>query len=262
METAAICGRQKKRYDRQRGSPPGAVMHDQKTMSDKKKLHEEITDKLLARIHSGELKPGDKLPAERTLANEYGVSRSVIREALSSLNQMGCIQSRVGGGSYVKTPGSADIAEPLSVLFAQEEDFAYEMIEARLIIETEVARLAAQRRSESQLKEMWHTLEKARCEISRGGDGVAQDNSFHRQLTEAADNRALGLLVQSYSAILNNYMVMTHSLEGSPYRSLAAHETILRAIERQDSQAAEKAMRDHLVSAHESLKKALAGKNG
>ena len=85
--------------------------------SNGKKLHEEVTDKLLSRVRSGEFKPGDRLPAERALALEYGVSRSVIREAMSSLNQMGCVVSRVGGGSYVKTPDTSDIVDPLSVIY-------------------------------------------------------------------------------------------------------------------------------------------------
>ena len=222
-----------------------------------KKLHEELTEKLLSKIQSGEYKPGDRLPAERVLAAEYGISRSVVREALSSLNQMGCIASKVGGGSYVKTPESADIVSPLSIMFSQDDDFALEMVEARLIVETEVARLAATRRSDRQLAAMWKTVTQMQSIVSKGGDGVKLDRKFHEQLTQAADNRALALIVFSYSEILNSYMTLTQSLEGVPYRIIAAHENILRAVERQDPAAAEKAMRDHLIDAHENLKKVL-----
>ena len=226
-------------------------------MAPVKKLHEELTERLLSQIQSGKYKPGDRLPAERVLASEYGVSRSVVREALSSLNQMGCISSKVGGGSYVKTPESADIVSPLSIMFSQNDDFALEMVEARLIVETEVARLASTRRTDSQLAAMWKTVEQMRSAVSKGGNGVNLDKKFHEQLTQAADNRALALIVLSYSEILNSYMVLTQSLEGVPYRTIAAHENILRAVERQNPAAAEKAMRDHLIDAHENLKKVL-----
>ena len=228
--------------------------------SNGKKLHEEVTDKLLSRVRSGEFKPGDRLPAERALALEYGVSRSVIREAMSSLNQMGCVVSKVGGGSYVKTPDTSDIVDPLSVIYSQDDDFALEMIEARLVIEPEVARLAALRRSDKQLEAMWQTIDKMRAEAIRGGDCSKLDSKFHEQLTEAAHNRALALVVVSYSKILNKSMELTQALEGVPQKAIASHENILRAIKRQDPQGAENSMRQHLVDAHENLKKVLNSK--
>lgn len=222
-----------------------------------KKLHEDVTEKLLSRIQSGEFKPGDRLPAERTLAAEYGVSRSVIREVMSSLNQMGCIVSKVGGGSFVKTPDTSDIVDPLSIMVSQDDEFAIEMIEARLVIEPAVARLAALRRTSEQLPEMWATIEKMRSEAVKGSFSTTLDSRFHELLTEAANNRALAMTVLGYSRVLNRSMELTQSLEGVPHKTIAAHENILRAVERQDAQAAENAMRQHLVDAHENLKRVL-----
>ena len=120
-------------------------MAEQKTQ----KLYEEIAAKMLAQIEEGVLRPGDRLPPERALAEEYGVSRTAIREALRSLEMMGCVESHVGEGTFIKAPSLSDIVDPFSMIIAQNGRMGSELIEARLILETEIAALAARRRTES-----------------------------------------------------------------------------------------------------------------
>ena len=114
------------------------------------KRYEEIAARMLAQIQDGELRPGDRLPPERALAEEYGVSRTAIREALRSLEMMGCVESHVGEGTFIKAPSLSNIIDPFSMIIAQNGRMGSELIEVRLILETEIAALAARRRTDDQ----------------------------------------------------------------------------------------------------------------
>ena len=115
----------------------------------KRKLYEDIVDQLMAKIQSGELQPGMRLPAERVLEKEYGVSRPVVREAFRAMEQMGCVETRVGGGTFVKAPELSDVVDPISILFMKDDAFTEELLETRILLETGIAQLAASRRTEA-----------------------------------------------------------------------------------------------------------------
>ena len=226
-------------------------------MRDKpQKRYEELAEKLMQKIHDGELRTGDKLPSERYLAKEYGVSRSVVREALRSMERIGCVEARMGGGTFVTSPEISAGVDPLALIVAQDNQFAVEVTEARLILETEIAKLAARRRTELQVKEMHRTLEQMQKEILKGGKGVEEDARFHTQLAKAAGNRVLQIWVSACAEVLNHSMKVTQYMEGVPQKALIDHEKILKAVEEQDGDMAEQYIREHLLSAHENLKKA------
>lgn len=220
-----------------------------------KKLYEEIVDQLMLRIQSGQLQPGDRLPAERILAKEYEVSRAVVREAFRAMERMGCVESQVGGGTYVKTPELSNVVDPISILFMQDESFAEELLETRMLLETVVARFAAERRTEEQIAEMKQILLEMGDDIAGGGTGEEQDIEFHAQLVKAAGNRALELVISTCSEVLNRTVEVTQRVEGVPTQALTDHQKILEAVERQDSLQAVRFMRQHLTSAQQNLKK-------
>jgi len=220
-----------------------------------KKLYEEIVDQLILRIQSGELKPGDKLPAERILAKEYEVSRAVVREAFRAMEKMGCVESRVGGGTYVKTPEVSDVVEPISILFMKDEKFAEELLETRLMLETEIARLAAERRTEEQAASMKKILLEMSRDIIQGGTGEKQDIEFHAELVKAAGNRALELVISTCSEVLNRTVEITQRVEGVPRQALLDHERILNAVIRRDGAQAAQFMSEHLADARQNLRK-------
>ena len=125
-----------------------------------------------------------------------------------------------------------------------------------MILETEIATLAARRRTELQVKEMHRTLEQMQKEILKGGKGVEEDARFHTQLAKAAGNRVLQIWVSACAEVLNHSMKVTQYMEGVPQKALIDHEKILKAVEEQDGDMAEQYIREHLLSAHENLKKA------
>ena len=222
------------------------------------KLYEEVAGKLQEEIRTGTYQPGDRLPSERILSQEYGVSRSVIREAFRSLEQMGCVEARTGGGTYVKAPEISSMVDSMSMLISLAESFAMELVEARLVVETEIARLAAERRTEEQIVMMHKTLDEMRREVYAGGKGIEQDSKFHGQLAEAAGNRVLQMMSSSCAEVLNRSMEVTQAIEGVPKLALLAHEGILYQVEKQDGGKAEACMRKHLMSADENLRRVFA----
>lgn len=225
-------------------------------MSDKpKKLYENIVDELMLRIQSGELQPGAKLPAERILSKEFGVSRAVVREAFRAMERMGCVESQVGGGTYVKRPELSDVVDPFAILFMEDDHFAEELLETRLMLETTIAQLAAARCTEQQLNEMQMTLQQMEADIEAGGTGEEFDVQFHAQLVNAAGNRALNLVISTCSEVLNRTVAVTQRVEGVPKQALQDHKNILQALIQRDGTKAEALMREHLTSAQRNLRK-------
>ena len=227
-------------------------MAEQKTQ----KLYEEIAAKMLAQIEEGVLRPGDRLPPERALAEEYGVSRTAIREALRSLEMMGCVESHVGEGTFIKAPSLSDIVDPFSMIIAQNGRMGSELIEARLILETEIAALAARRRTEKQLAALERTVAEMAGDIEKGGMGIEADESFHGILAEAAGNEALRVMLDMCSGMLARTRPITQAVKGVPKMTLKDHNAICEAVRSQDEKAARRLMRTHLNRALRNLNKA------
>lgn len=219
------------------------------------KVYEEITTRMFDQIHQGALRPGDRLPAERVLAEEYGVSRAAVREALRAMEMMGCVESRVGGGTYIKKPTLANIVEPFSLVFPQSEKSLEELIEVRLILETEVAALAARRRSPEQLAALEATLTDMAEDIQRGGNGLDADDAFHAILVHAAGNDALSVMLNMCADMLSRTRPITQSIRGVPLATLKDHTAISSAVRAQDERAARRLMRAHLNRALRNLQR-------
>ena len=202
-----------------------------------------IAQALEREIQKGNFTPGDRLPAERPLAAQYQVSRNTVREAIKTLVEKGVVETRVGAGSYVaQTPGKA-----LGQALAQNRKRLRDILEIRILLEPQMARLAAQRISPpllDQLKSLVAEQEKA---ISKGKTGAAQDMAFHRCLALAGDNQVLLELYDTLSEIL------AESRAGdlqSPRRlkaSVETHRSLIQALEARDPDTAARAMESHMA---------------
>src|SRR5215510_10197265 len=150
-------------------------------------LSDQVTEALLTRIESGQLKPGEKLPPEAALAPEFGVSRTVVREAISRLKHGGLLESRQGSGVFVT---SQPALSPLRIDDAviESREAVLQIVELRRAIETETAALAAQRRSNQQLTEIETAFRAIDTDVATGGDGVAADVDFHKAIAQASGN--------------------------------------------------------------------------
>lgn len=219
------------------------------------KLYEEIVSQLMERIQEGTLRPGDRLAPERALAEELGVSRTAIREALRAMEMMGYVESRVGEGTYIRMPSISDIVDPFSAMLAQNRQLGYDLIELRLILETEIAALAARRRTEEQIHELERTLSTMESDLASGGIGLQADEDFHTILASATGNEALSSMLGVCADMLSRTRPVTQSMKGVPAITLSDHAAICDAIRRQDEKAARRLMRAHLKRAMRNLTK-------
>lgn len=225
------------------------------------RLYESIVNQIQKLISTGQLTPGQKLPPERELAEALGVSRTSIREALRSLEMMGYLESRVGvgGGTYIKSMSFGNIISPFSYPLLQNVEFIVELLEVRLLLEIEVARLAAHRRTEEHIAQMRAAVQQMADEIAAGQTGLQGDNAFHRVLADAANNRVLREFVHMCGDLLEverEEHLRTRRTE--PLNALRQHEQILEAVENGDEDEAQRIMRNHIMIISASIK----SKNG
>lgn len=203
-----------------------------------------VITQIRAAIMSGRFRKGDRLPTEREMARQFGVSRVTVRDALRALEAAGLIEIRVGGqgGPYVTQPGPALLAENLRThLHLQGTTFA-ELAEARLALETTAARLAAERATEEDLVEM-------RAAIQEPGPVATATRSvdFHTALVRAAHNSALLTMFLAAQSLLAEAFGTLHASQPDMAEvARRVHTELYEAIARRDSETAIRLMRDHL----------------
>lgn len=220
-----------------------------------------LSDVLRQRILGGTLRAGQKLPTEAELAERFRLSRPSVREAIAILRAEDLVVSRRGSGSYVSAAPRFGIRLPLPG--AALEDVA-RMIELRRAIETEAARLAAERRSPAQMEALREADEALRQAEADGRDGVAEDMRFHRIVAEAAGNPYLLDVHLACGQVLAEAMRATRANErrsaGLVAEVHAEHARILLAVEAGEGAWAADAMATHLAGAERRLRAARAGR--
>ena len=226
-------------------------------------LTSQLVKALTERIRSGQLKTGDRLPTEQELIEEFGVSRTVVREAISSLRAAGLVASQQGVGAFVLQADTTQAFRIEGTSLNLIKD-VIAVLELRIALESDAAALAAQRRSEAHLVAMREALDRMTSAIEAAEDAVSPDFDFHRTIAEATGNSHFTHLF-SYlgSLLIPRARVQTSryfQADRSEYlrRVNHEHEDIYQAILRQDSEMARSAMRLHLSNSRERLRQAMA----
>lgn len=205
-------------------------------------------------IETGELKPGDRLPAERELAEHFKVSRASLRAALHSIAGMGLLQFRHGSGTYI-TDGPPVLDEgPLSLLARLHGFTDDEMFEARRQLEVGVAALAAERATEEDIAKLEACIEGMAAALESPRKYLVHDMEFHRAVAVASKNPILGSLVEMVSAVLFRQRSRTVAHARDLAGSLTMHRRIAKAISQRDSARARDAMNQHLLEAQRARK--------
>ena len=216
-----------------------------------RRLHAHVVDALVPRIVSGELAPGSLLPTEPEMSARFGVSRSVVREALRVLGAKGLIEVRHGSGTRVTTPDRWDTLDPLILLALRERGASasvlHDLLEARTIVECEVAALAAERANPAERDALQAAITTMRESLHDPARFVTGDSAFHLTLLRAARNRVLERMTQPMHELLSYAQALTDAIPGVLARALAEHEAIADAIARRDAPGAREAMRVHLA---------------
>jgi GntR family transcriptional repressor for pyruvate dehydrogenase complex len=222
------------------------------------RLSDQVAAQLQAMITDRSLRAGEKIPSERELCELLGVSRTVVREAVRSLVAKGLLEARAGGGTVVRAPDAALVTEMMGIMLAaggREIGFDH-LREVRLHLETEIADLAAGRRTASDLETMRAQLEAMQRFEHDPVQWAVADVAFHAAIAEATHNPLYPVLLGSISELLMEVRLTGIRLPGTPQRAFKHHQHILEAIERGDRSAARKAMLAHLRESQETFTRA------
>lgn len=220
-----------------------------------------VVDAMQTRIREGQLAPGDKLPTEGQVMDEFGVSRTVVREALSKLQASGLVATRHGVGTFVVGPGEQTTFRiDLQQLETLRDVIA--VLELRMGVETEAAGLAAQRRSTANLAVMRAALDAFAQSVEAGRDAVGADVRFHGEIARATQNTHFANLLGTLGvriiprARLDPVGGLDEERRDYLRRVNAEHESIYDAIARSDADSARAAMRTHLSNSRERRRRA------
>jgi GntR family transcriptional repressor for pyruvate dehydrogenase complex len=213
----------------------------------------QTTEQVVARVYElikeQDLKPGERLPPERELSKQLGISRPSLRAGLSSLISMGVLQSRQGSGTYIVDGPPALDSEPLRLL-AQLHGFSFDhMFETRSVLETAAASLAAERATGDQLATMAEEIAEMFASLSDPQQFLVHDVAFHRAVAAASGNPTLATLVEMVSAVLYERRRDTIERAHDFNEALELHRRVYRAIRAHKPEDAREAMREHIVRA-------------
>ena len=208
-------------------------------------------DKIIKQIRElisiGQLEPGDKLPSERKLAVKLGVGRTHVRDAIAKLEFYGILKTMPQSGTVVAGIGISALEGLITdVLKLEESDFA-DLIETRVLLETQAAKMAALRRTTDDIINIKKALDAYELKVKKGLPAVEEDLLFHLKIAEAGKNTVLkSLMLIITPDIVNSFTELEVCKDGRFYRSLEEHNIILDHIVNQQPELAAKVMQEHL----------------
>lgn len=236
----------------------GLTMQDESVATDRKRspgLAHEIVAGLTQRIRLGQIAPGVKIPSESTLVREHGVSRTVVREAISQLQASGLVETRHGIGTFV-----LERDERQGFHLSRDTELSVRgILELRMGLETQAAALAALRRTDEQIVQMRQALDDYQSSLANSEHSVEADVRFHRLIAEATGNVYFTDIIHHLGkSVIPRTRINPGEQGGADFAPLGLaanqeHEAILKAIRRQDPDAARAAMLLHLSNSLERL---------
>ncbi len=220
---------------------------------------DDLTARLIATfkqlISEGSLVPGCRLPAERDLAESFGVSRSSLRQALKVLEIMGIISQRVGDGTYLNIAATSILGEPLEFMILLNGISFQELIEARIIVEPELAARASDRATSDDLCVLRGSLEAMKESRSDHARLIEQDLLFHETIFRASGNRVCSLMFALIHKSIHRMIELTSQLVELEH-TLALHKAIYIALQKRDPEEARRRMAEHLLDVRRLLQRA------
>jgi GntR family transcriptional repressor for pyruvate dehydrogenase complex len=216
------------------------------------KLHTHITDQIQELIVTQSLRPGDKLPGERELADMLGVSRTVVREAIRVLGVKGLVNVRPGCGTYVQALDHKNASASMELYLKTQQAAVTpeQLCEVRLMIETEAAALAAERATAADRERLQAHIDAMLDNIADPELYVRHDLAFHLALTEATHNALFPVLLPPITDLLTRVMETAMQTPDAAAKGVDEHRHILAQIAAKTASGARRAMHDHLVRVH------------
>jgi GntR family transcriptional repressor for pyruvate dehydrogenase complex len=209
-------------------------------------LTESTFEQLISYVVKGEWKAGDRIPPERELCQQLGIARTSLREALKAMELVGMLDSRVGDGTFV-CARSEFLSRPLLWAFTGTDHAELrDIMEARMLLEQDMAGLAAERASDAEIGKIGNAVQLMREALSSGASILESDLAFHLAIAEAAHNEVLRNAVQLLRNLMRQWIYLKLLIPNVPGKVLKRHEAIYAAIHRRDAEASRAAMWAHL----------------
>lgn len=220
-----------------------------------KRIFEEVIEQIRLQIVNGDIKPGDRLPPERTLSELIGVHRNSIREALKILEYMGIVESKPGAGTILSDIGKDILKERVSnITKFSPRTFLIELIELREALEPHMAALAAERATSEDIKAMEAAINDLKSEVSHGQKLSSADERLHLAIAKATHNTTFLRLTEPVMSMLSEFRERSQRIAGRRKDVFGEHERILLAIRGKNPKAAREAMKNHLGQIRKMLK--------
>ena len=231
-----------------------------KSMAREPTLADRVTAELEGMIAGNQLRPGDSLPSVQELADQFGVSRTVVREAIRSLVARNLLEVRHGSGTTVRRPTAQNVAESIAFLLrtgAADFDFM-KIVEVRLHLEVEIAGLAAERHTDADIVALEASVQEMAA-LNNDRDRLAQnDVAFHTTLAHATHNELYVVLIDSLGEIMLTMRQMAFDLPGKQAEVVAYHAAVLEQVRAGNAEGARQAMRAHLGESEATIRQVLA----
>ena len=212
--------------------------------NEKKLLPERVAEQIITLIKDKELKEGDKLPNEFEMAKQLHVGRGTIREAVKILVSRHVLEIKRGCGTFVcQNPGKID--DPLGFAFVSDKKkLAYDLYELRMMIEPNMAALAAEKADEEGVAELQKIADEIKESIAKGQDYLEKDIQFHALISQLSQNSVVSTIIPMLQTGISFFIHMTN--KSLMRETIETHQLLVNTIADHDSQAAKKAMEQHL----------------
>jgi GntR family transcriptional repressor for pyruvate dehydrogenase complex len=205
-------------------------------------------------IVRGALQAGQRLPAERELAAQLGVSRPSLREAIRALIALNILESRHGQGTFVSSLEPELLTEPIDFVLQVADGGAGALFEARSVLEAGIAALAAERATDLELAELEDFARRGRTKVGDTDTFIEHDVEFHDRIRRAARSPILASMLGSVSALSLETRRRTAQSQPVRARSHADHMRMVKTLKARDPEAARRAMLDHLQHVRQALR--------
>ena len=225
-------------------------------------LTQRVTNLIENLIVERRLQPGDRLSSVRDLADQFGVSRTVVREAVGGLVAKSLLEVRHGSGITVSRPTAQSVAQSMSHFLRGGQHEYHKVLEVRRTLEIEIASLAAQRRTAADLGNLRALLDEMASLQDGGEQFVHNDVAFHAVLARATQNELYVLLLDSIAPLLIEVRRLALSAPGGRAGALQYHPAIFEQVKARNASGARGAMRRHLHEAESTMRAALAVQSG
>ena len=227
-------------------------------------LSDEIVEQIIDLISRGILRPGERMPSEKQLCQQFGVGRTSVREALRSLSVMGILEPHAGEGTYVSGDSSRYLEKTLHWSLLLDRKMVDDLIETRLTLESETAFLAAQRAGHDDLQEIEAAIEGMEQSANQPDSYLGFDLRFHVAIARASQNSILFQLLGMIRGYLQTWIKETlsappaHHSELRANKSIAEHRVVQAALKSGNAERARQAMKEHILSSSTDLRARLA----